>query len=245
MHKQSMRTAAFLIITLLATGCTTEPPKCSDASTLDLLRKILLKNMNLSLSDTEMQSVLKFEYPHATAVDEKIKKYSCESKLIAGDSIELPITYESQLDDQNRHLVGLGFISMRDGEMAEGAVREKLQRQSVANSSTASVTPTATPKHPIAGIWRGKLEGDGEMQITANRDGFNVVLDVSAENCAGNIEGSAQLNGKTLTLRKKENDQTCIITANFNNDQVEVSEDNCVLYHGMACGFSGTLERGK
>jgi len=245
MPKQSLPTTVFLIITLLATGCTTEPPKCSDNSTLDLVRKILLKNMDLSLNDAEMQAILKFEYPRATAIDEKIKKYSCESKLIAGDSIELPITYESQLDDQNRHLVGLGHISMRDGEMVEGAVREKLQMQAVVKNASASVTPSAGLKHPIAGLWRGKLEGDGEMQITATRDGFDVVLDVSAENCAGNIEGSAQLNGKMLTLRKKENDQTCIITANFNNDQVKVSEDDCMPYHGMACGFSGTLEKVK
>lgn len=245
MPKQSLRTAAFLITALLATGCTTEPPKCSDASTLDLVRKILFKNMDLSLSDTEMQAILKFEYPRATAIDEKIKKYSCESKLIAGDNIELPITYESQLDDQNQHLVGLGHISMRDGEMIEGAVREKLQRQAVAKNASASVAPTGGLKHPIAGLWRGKLEGDGEMQITTTRDGFDVVLDVSAENCAGNIEGNAQLNGRTLTLRKKENDQTCIITANFEKDQVTLTEDDCMLYHGMACGFSGTLEKIK
>ena len=243
MPTQSLRTTAFLITVLLATGCTTEPPKCSDEGTLDLVRKILLKNMDLSLSDTEMLAVLKFEYPRATAIDEKIKKYSCDSKLIAGDSIELPITYESQLDDQNQHLVGLGDISLRDGEMVERAVREKLQRQAVAKSASASVTPTASAKHPIAGLWRGKLEGDGEMQITATPDGFDVVLDVSTENCAGNIEGSAQLNGKTLTLRKKENDQTCIITANFEKGRVTVMENDCMLYHGMACGFTGTLEK--
>lgn len=245
MPKQSLRTAAFLITTLLAAGCTLEPPKCSDDSTLDLVRKILLNKMDLSLSDTEMRSILKFEYPRATAIDEKIKKLSCESKLIAGDSIELPITYESQLDDQNHHLVGLGHISLWDGEMVEGAVREKLQRQAVAKNASPSVTPTAGTEHPIAGLWRGKLEGDGEMQITATRDGFDIVLDVSAQNCAGNIEGKAQLIGKTLTLRKKENDQTCTITANFSSDHVTVSEDDCTLYHGMACGFSGTLEKAK
>jgi len=245
MPKQSLRTAAFLFTTLLVIGCTTEPPKCSDDSTLDLVRKILLNKMDLSLSDTEMRSVLKFEYPRATSIDEKVKIFSCESKLIAGDSIELPITYESQLDDQNEHLVGLGHISLRDREMVEGAVREKLQRQAVAKNASASLTPTNSLKHPIAGLWRGRLEGDGEMQITATRDGFDVVLDVSTENCAGSIEGGALLNGKTLTMRKKENDQTCIITAIFNNDQVKVSEDDCMLYHGTACGFSGMLEKIK
>ena len=245
MPKQTQRTTACLITYLLATGCTTEPPKCSDEGTLDLVRKILLKNMDLSLSDTEMQAVLKFEYPRATAIDEKIKKYSCDSKLIAGDSIELPITYESQLDDQNQHIVGLGDISMRDGEMVERAVREKLQRLAVAKRASASVRPTASAKHPIAGRWRGKLEGDGEMQITATPDGFDVVLDVSAENCAGKIEGSAQLNGKTLTLRKKENDQTCVIIANFEKEKVMLMEDACMLHHGMACGFGGTLEKVK
>lgn len=244
MPKQSLRTAAFLITALLAAGCSTEPPKCSDESTLNLVRKILLNKMDLSLSDAEKQTVLKFEYPHATAIDEKIKKYSCESKLIAGDSMELPITYESQLDDKNEHLVGLGRISIADGEMMEAAVREKLQRQAVAKNASASVTPAAGI-NPIAGLWRGKLEGDGEMQITATRDGFDIVLDVSTENCAGNIEGSAQLNGKTLTLRKRENDQTCTITANFEKDRIKVTEGDCMAYHGMACGFSGTLEKVK
>jgi len=245
MPKKLVCTAAFLCSTLLATGCTTEPPKCSDDSTLDLVRKILLNKMDLNLSDTEMRTILKFEYPRATAIDEKIKKLSCESKLIAGDTIELPITYESQLDDQKQHLVGVGHISLWDVEMVEGAVRDKLKRQALAKNASTLATPTTDIKHPIVGFWRGKLEGDGEMQIMATRDGFDIVLDVSTENCGGKIEGRAQLNGKTLTLRKKEKDQTCIITANFEKGQVTVMEDNCMLYHGMTCGFSGTLEKVK
>lgn len=238
MSTLSLRTAAFLITAMLIMGCSPEPPKCSDESTLNLVRKILLNKMDLSLSDAEMQSILKFEYPRAAAFDEKIRKVSCEAKLIAGDRFALPIAYESQLDDQGQHLVGLSEISERDARMVERAVRENLQRQ-------ASATLNGSAKHPIVGLWRGKLEGDGEMQITASQNGFDVILDVSADNCAGNIEGSAQLIGKTLILHKKENDQTCIITAEFDNDHVTISEEDCTLYHGMACGFSGTLEKVK
>lgn len=243
MPSQSLRTAALLITAGFVAGCTPEPPKCSDDSTLNLVRKILLNKMDLSLSDADMQAVLRFEYPRASAMDEKIKKYSCEAKLIAGDTIELPIAYESQLDDQNDHVVGLGPISMRDGEMVESAVRKKLQSQAVARKETASPLPASGTQHAITGLWRGKLEGDGEMRVTATPDGFDVVLDVWNENCAGNIEGSGQLIGSTLTLRKMENDQTCTITANFAKGQVTVTEDDCMFYHGMACGFSGTLEK--
>ena len=133
--------------------------------------------------------------------------------------------------------------SMRDGEMVKGAVHQKRQRQAVAKNAAA--TPIAGTNHTITGLCRGKLEGDGEMQIAPSQNGFDVVLDVSTENCAGNIEGRAQLICMTLTFRKKENDQTCIITAQFNNNRVTVSEEDCTLYHGMACGFSGTQEKVK
>jgi hypothetical protein len=57
---------------------------------------------------------MKIELPRASAFDEKIKKYSCAAKLIVGGTIQLPITYESQLDDKNQHIVSVGGISRGD-----------------------------------------------------------------------------------------------------------------------------------
>jgi hypothetical protein len=57
---------------------------------------------------------MKIEFPRASAFDEKIKKYSCEAKLVAGGAYQLPIIYESQLDDKGQHIVSVGGISRGD-----------------------------------------------------------------------------------------------------------------------------------
>ena len=66
------------------------------------------------MSENEIKENLKLELPRASAFDEKIKKYSCEAKMIVGGSIQLPITYESQLDDSNQHIVAVGGILKGD-----------------------------------------------------------------------------------------------------------------------------------
>ncbi len=113
------KVSAVFIVAVIAvslTACAKETPKCSDDETISLIRKIILDQIGGSekLSKEEIKENMKIELPRATAFDEKIKKYNCEAKLKAGNSYVLPITYESQLDDENQHIVAVGGINRAD-----------------------------------------------------------------------------------------------------------------------------------
>jgi len=235
----------FLLFSLtLIYGCSKQPPKCSDDSTTKLVRQIILNQIGGSegLSEKEIQESMKIEYPRATAFDKEIKKYSCEAKLIAGGKYELPIIYESQLDDKKEHIVAVGGISRGDLQMVGYAISESVKK--------GRATQTAPAASNIAGVWKGSLEGDGEMVIKPTSTGFDISLSVSAAtaggaSCGGSIEGTGTLSGDTLTLTKKEDDQVCTITIKFAGDKANIDEENCSYYHGAACSFYGTLNKVK
>jgi uncharacterized protein YecT (DUF1311 family) len=118
------------VIAIFLAACSQEPPKCSDDGTFSLIRKIVLDQIGggEGLSETEINENMKIEFPRATAFDEKIKKYSCEAKLIVGGMIQLPITYESQLDDKNQHLVSVGGIGRADLFVLQTGMIESIKK---------------------------------------------------------------------------------------------------------------------
>lgn len=239
------------VMSMFLAGCSKTPPKCSDEDTASLVRKIILDQFGGSegLTEKEILENLKIELPRASAYDEKIKKYSCEAKLVAGNKYQLPITYESQLDDQNQLVVSVSGISLGDKFNLKSAFTEAVEKsrsaQDVVSPQPVQVAQGSEPLK-IAGVWQGKLEGDGGMEIKVAPTGFDVAVNVSdASGCAGSVEGHGTLSGNLLTLIKKEEDQVCTITVKFSGDTSEVSEDNCSGYHGAACGFSGTLKKVK
>lgn len=95
-------------------------PKCSDDSTLDLVRKILAEHAlgTSALPPVEqLRKRLIFRYPHATKLEENIRKYSCEADLVIvsnAETHEVRLEYESQIDDAGDHLVQVGGISLLD-----------------------------------------------------------------------------------------------------------------------------------
>lgn len=108
-----------LIVLFFLVGCAKEAPKCSDEKTLDLVKQILSNGLSESGNSTDLAKKdisdhLKFEFPRATAYDKEIKKYSCDLKLVAGGSYQVPLKYESQLNDQDQHLVSVGGILAGD-----------------------------------------------------------------------------------------------------------------------------------
>jgi len=149
------------VMAILLTACSKQPPKCGDDETLDIIRKIILEQIDQfyalpsnhwmgggdwfkgskSLTDKEIKDNLKFETPQATGYDKDIKKYSCEVKLVAGGQWELPISYESLLDDKGQHLVNI-----------DGAASSKLDYitsaliKGVKNSREAAMTPEQRQK---------------------------------------------------------------------------------------------------
>ena len=150
------RVSTVIITTVIASllgGCGKEPPKCSDDDTFSLVRKIVLNQIGGSegLTEEEIKENLKFELPRASAFDEKIKKYSCEAKLIAGDMYQLPITYESQLDDKGQHIVFIGGIGRGDLLGVQAGVIEGIKKGRAENPPTQkAVEQPIAPPAPVA-----------------------------------------------------------------------------------------------
>lgn len=71
---------------MVALGCASEPPKCSEEDTLSVLKELVSKSFLEfdEASKDELSESIRFELPRATAFDEKIKKFSCEARLVAG-----------------------------------------------------------------------------------------------------------------------------------------------------------------
>lgn len=113
--KISVVTAAVALTALLA-ACSKEPPKCADERTAALVRGIILDQIGGSngFTEKEIKENLRLDFPRATSFDEKIRKYICEARLVAGDAYQLPIGYESQLDDSNEHIVSVERIRYVD-----------------------------------------------------------------------------------------------------------------------------------
>ncbi|MDP1770900.1 MAG: hypothetical protein Q8L15_01345 [Methylobacter sp.] len=139
------------VITVFLTACAKETPKCSDDETVSLVRKIILDQIGGSekLSEEEIKENMKIELPRATAFDEKIKKYSCEAKLKAGNSYVLPITYESQLDDANQHIVAVGGINRADLFNVSSWIAQSIEKgraEKDTSTKPTEIQPTPEPK---------------------------------------------------------------------------------------------------
>lgn len=154
--KISIAIVATVMASLLA-ACGKEPPKCSDDDTFSLVRKIVLDQLGggEGLTEKEIKDNMKIEFPRASAFDEKIKKYSCEAKLAVGGMYELPITYESQLDDKGQHIVSVGGIGRGDllalqAGMIEGIKKSRAEKSNV--TKPAETPPTPKPAEQPAPV---------------------------------------------------------------------------------------------
>ena len=140
------------------------------------------------------------------------------------------------------------------------SMREELSKPAAAVESSTQPTAVApkaqepVPSVPgsssIAGLWRGQLEGQGEMEIKSTPDGFEVVLVVAKSaggaDCSGGMGGTTgPMIGNTLTITDKMDEKICTVRIKFSGDTAEVEEENCSYFHGAACGFDGTLKRVK
>lgn len=158
-------------VTLIAmlSGCSREPPKCSDEGTVSLARQIIVDNIGglKGATEDEIKQNLVFELPRASAYDEKIRKYSCSAKLLAGGMPGIEIIYESQLGDSGQHIVGVGGLTMAD-YMALGLIvtdgirkqrgRENMQRSPAQNSPPASSGSDCVDKE--FSVWEKKRDAD-------------------------------------------------------------------------------------
>lgn len=111
---RSIRTVATCgLLACALSGCAASVPKCGDEETIALVKDIVAKLIGASEAATleEVKAELTVNLPRATAYSEAIKKYDCEAQLVASGAYQLPIAYESQINDSGQHLVTVGDLS--------------------------------------------------------------------------------------------------------------------------------------
>ena len=133
-------------ISIILVACAKEPPKCSDEATITLVQQIILDKVVETdrLSDAETKANIRIDLPRASAFDEKIKKYRCEAKLTVGGNYELPISYESQLDDKNQHIVLVANIDRSTLLTLQSFIVGSIQRSRDGNVVTTAPNASAT-----------------------------------------------------------------------------------------------------
>ncbi len=242
------------MLLILFSGCSKEPPKCSDEGTISLVRQIVIKKLagNIQISNEDARTLLKLEMPRASAYDEKIRKYTCEARLISGDSYQVNINYESQIDDNDQHIVSVfelpvGYLIALQTGLAIGL--DKIGQMGAGGKIITPATNQSAEKisanNEITGSWHGEFEGgEGAMEVVPAGENFHVQLSLSTPSgCVGSFDGIGSLTANVLALIKKENDETCSIKIEFSGNAAEIQENNCYFYHGAQCSFDGTLKK--
>lgn len=188
-----------LIAALVATsiaGCAKEPPKCSDEDTFSLVRSILLDQIGgrEGLTKKEIQDNLKIEFARPSAFDEKIKRYSCEAKLVAGGLYELPITYETQLDDSGDHIVAVGGIAEDDLLGVKAALIQGIQKSRAASQPSASSgeTPASSVDAQQSSGASADTQCSAEEQVIFSCNTGEKIVSVCASQALTPSEGSMQ-----------------------------------------------------
>lgn len=162
-----------LVLIFFLVGCAKEPPKCSDEKTLNLVRDIVSRQIGMSneVPQNEVYENLKFELPKATAFDKDIKKISCTTTLVAGNSYRLTTEYESQLDDNNEHIVASSNISIEDAWRLKQAVLTAIQKNKASNAAkqetqnSGNIAPANTSQADTNTMFETLLNGVYEKYL--------------------------------------------------------------------------------
>ncbi|MES2917856.1 MAG: hypothetical protein V4729_04480 [Pseudomonadota bacterium] len=194
-------TVSLLSVSLLA-GCAKAPPKCSDEETFSLVRQIVADQFwggRAGMSEEYLQENMRFDLARASAFDADIKKYSCEATLIAGETIKLPLTYESQLDDKNQHIVFVSGILPRDLLLVQTAVKSKFLKEqagAMAEASSATAVTAAAPAAPDSPVSGDEGEGGND----AGADDSDLALQQGCVQAAELLNRSGKVNINTNDL---------------------------------------------
>ena len=179
-YNRTVFLSALMVISTLS-ACAKMPPKCSDEETLHLVTEIIF---GTEYTEKELKDNIIFEYPLATAEDKNIKKLSCEARLKVANAYQLPITYASQLDDKNQHIVSVGGISQDDKLLMLVAISNAVKKTRIPAESEKT---NELPKH---------TEETQDTQLQSNTE--------NAEHTAEEIKQNhsirqAVINGNALT----------------------------------------------
>lgn len=151
-----MRKLSIVILSAaLLAACTKEAPKCSDPSTLALVKKILLDEMGAD-ADTKklIDSYLSFDNTRPSGFDEKIKKFSCEATMVVRSGGEdsgtysVPIEFESQLDDKGDHIVAVTKLLPGDRTQVVAHLNAAVEHAKPAPAPAPAAAPEAPAPAP-------------------------------------------------------------------------------------------------
>lgn len=83
-----------------------------------------------------------------------------------------------------------------------------------------------------------------ELRVAKQADGrFKIDADVATPGCAGEVEAVGALQGDALKATAALDAENCTLTLRRTKKGVSVEEDNCLLFHGAACEFSGDCRK--
>ncbi|WP_157754393.1 MULTISPECIES: hypothetical protein [Pseudomonas] len=119
-------------------------------------------------------------------------------------------------------------------------------RTNEASKSTLTAQGNPVNDNGIEGNWAGQLEGQGELSIRRGPSSYQFSLTVKSEAgegpvCSGEVSGEIPLQGEFKTFRDAETG--CRIDFSFKGRLVELSEINCMTFHGASCSFEGSLQK--
>ena len=159
----------------------------------------------------------------------------------AGGAINQPILFTAQRSANKENQIVVEVLGT--GPLAD-VVNELEAFKPPAGQAPGNASPA-----DVTGVWKGQLEGNGEMTIKPGANGFDVSLSVAGNSaggsaCHGQLDGSASLTANVMTLKKLDQaGEGCTVKITFSGDKAELAEDGPCIYHGAACSFEGTLEK--
>lgn len=141
------------LVTGLLCACSGQAPKCSDDASLGLVRDIIIEQLGADfgkLTAAQRKAAMQLTNPRAASYDEKVKLYQCEASLAIdfksqGLVYQSNIAFQSQLDDNGKHIVVVQGLRRGDLVQMAMALRETVD-QAVLEAATKS--PVAPPQSP-------------------------------------------------------------------------------------------------
>jgi hypothetical protein len=121
-------------------------------------------------------------------------------------------------------------------------------RAALLGLSLAAALITSKAHGQLEGRYTGRGEGTLSAVVKhapASTSAYDIVLRTRARTCTGEVSGRAILTGSGLVLKAKTDRPIgCTIRVEPRRNTLKVSEvEGCLYFHGVACGFSGSLRR--
>jgi len=149
----------------------------------------------------------------------------------------------------------IGFENFDRGGMAgcfdpnlSGYARQQAERiggQPCGLSASGAKGAEGQSDTDYAGHWSGQFDG-GQGTVTimrrsAGANDYEVNVTVAGNSgCSGEVSGSGRVSAGRLVLTEaSEPDRICRVSFTRRGNSLAVSEDGCMAFHGMSCGFSG------